>query len=85
MSWHGYTAGQQVPVHDVVERCERYVSSGSVVDRHDKDQQLQRIRECGYDVIVYSPTEPKGWGSSPLNPNNWRTVEGKSIYEEQTE
>ncbi len=82
MSWHPYEKGQQVSLEEIIATCERYILSGEVNDPNKKLKYLQQIRDCGHDVLVYSP-QGDAWGRSPLNPNSWRTVDGEPITKQE--
>lgn len=78
MSWHSYEKGQRVPVAEIISTCERHILSGGVNDPNKKLTYLQQLRDSGHDVLIFSP-QGDGWGSSPLNPNIWRTVDGEPV------
>jgi hypothetical protein len=78
MSWHNFSAGQRVPLDEIVATCERHILSGEVNDPNKKLKYLQQIRESGHDELVFTP-QGASWGSSPLNLNSWRTVDGHPI------
>lgn len=82
MNWHQFEKGQQVPVAEIIAACESHILSGEVNDPNKKLKYLQQIRDCGHDVLVYSP-QGDAWGSSPLNPNSWRTVDGEPIAKQE--
>ena len=84
MSWHNYANGQHVPLEDIIATCEDHIRSGGVTDPDGKQEYLQRIRDCGHELLVYSP-QGDGWGSSPINPNSWQTIDGESIARESDE
>lgn len=79
MTWHGYTEGDEVSLDDVVAKCREYINSGNVKNLKEKRLWIKIIGNSGHPVIVYSPQSKLGWGSSPLNTNNWKTPEGEPI------
>lgn len=80
MTWHGYESGKPVKRDDVVAKCEEYINSGKVRNPKQKREQVQQIRDCRHADIVWTPQSYKGWGASPMNPNNWQTLNRKPIY-----
>ncbi len=72
MSWHGYKKGNDYARDEVVARCEKYIRSGKVIEPERKMLYVQQIKDSVYERIVYSPRNEKGWGSSPINPDNWQ-------------
>jgi hypothetical protein len=79
MSWHSFKNEHDYALDDVVARCREYVNSGKVENLKEKRLWIKIIGNSGHQKIVYSPQSERGWGSSPLNPNNWKTPEGKPI------
>jgi hypothetical protein len=79
-TWHEYEPGQRVNTDEVVTRCEQHINSGKVKNPEQKLRGIEAIRNCGHPVIVYSP-RGSGWGGSPMNPNSWRTPEGRPIID----
>lgn len=82
MTWHKFKEGQKVSVDEVVDVCEKHILSGKVVNPDEKMKRLDLIRNCGHQFVTYSPTGT-GWGNSPMNQNNWRTLEDEPICEHQ--
>jgi hypothetical protein len=82
MVWHNFEAGQKVSLDEVVDVCEKHIRSGAVDDPQGKMKRLKLIRNCGHQVIVYTPTG-LGWDNSPMNQNCWRTLDGEPICEPQ--
>ena len=78
MSWHGFSAGQRVPLENIVATCEKRIKSGKVIDVEGKRRLLRQIRGCGYSHLVFMP-RGTGWGETPLNPNNWQTPRGDAL------
>jgi hypothetical protein len=74
-SWHSYQPGQRLRVADVVAACRRHIA-GPVELKEEKSEDIDELERCGHETIVYQPQSEKGWGSSPLNLNNWETEHG---------
>jgi hypothetical protein len=80
MAWHSFKSGEVYSLDYVVAMLRKHIKSGNVIAEEQKEQYLQQIQDSGHPSIRYSP-RGKGWGSSPLNPRNWRTPSGDPIYE----
>jgi len=79
-SWHSFQEGKPFPRGTAVVVCETHIRSGGVENQEEKLRWLQAIRDCPFSTLVYSPSTPKGWGRSPMNPNCWKTPKGDSIW-----
>jgi hypothetical protein len=75
MSWHGFEADEVVTRDQVVAACEERIASDKVVAKAEKEIYVDILRSAP-DHLVWSPQGSAGWGASPFNPNNWRTVGG---------
>jgi hypothetical protein len=79
MSWHGFERGQRIGREAIVEACKSRLESGKVTNVPAKWSHVGVIQTCGERELVFSPQTETGWGASPLNDNNWRTIKGKPI------
>jgi hypothetical protein len=77
MSWHRYKAGQAVPRDKTIAACEEYIHSGKVIDIEGKEKLLDQIRSVSMTLWFILPETTVR--NSPLNPCNWRTLEGQLI------
>jgi len=82
MSWHNFILGQHVPRDEVIRVCDAYIRSGKVKNVHNKRLYLEEFEKSPHDILVYAP-QGSGWGKSPLNPNNWRAIDGSLIWEKK--
>ncbi len=82
MSWHNFKEGQRVSRDDVIRICAAYINSGKVQNPQEKRLYLKEFENSPHKIIVYTP-QGTGWGSSPLNPNNWRGIDGSFIWEKK--
>jgi len=72
--WHSFKSGATYSKADVVRKLNAYVDSPtSTVSKDDKRPKVREIERLPSDWLVFEP-KGKGWGSSPLNPNSWRSV-----------
>jgi len=76
--WHDFVRGKEYALAEVVASCSKHINSGEVEDQKQKKQYLEQIKNSGHAVIRYSPVK-EGWGSSPMNPDSWRTRNGNPI------
>jgi 5-methylcytosine-specific restriction endonuclease McrA len=83
MPWHKFELGQLVPLEEIVLVCERHIRSGRITSPEEHMRWLEKIRNCGYPELVFSPFG-SSWGRSPMNPNAWRTPKGNSIWTPET-
>jgi hypothetical protein len=81
MPWHSFLPGRTYQKSMVIAECENHLKN--VKNPWEKSERIKLIRECSYETIVYSPIG-SGWGNSPLNPNCWKSIEGKQICEQLT-
>ena len=81
VSWHSFSKGKDYALDKVVAECHKHIESGKVEDKKQKKRYVQQINDSGYSIIRYSPKTEGGWGSSPMNPDNWRTPNGSPIRE----
>jgi hypothetical protein len=79
MSWHNFEPEQMYSRDEVVTKCKAYVNSKRVKSVKEKRLLVRLIDSSGHQSIRYKPQSKKGWGSSPLNPNNWQTRDGNPI------
>ncbi len=77
--WHPFKAREKYEMSDVVGWCMTHIMSGEVKDKDGKWELLDQFLNCGQFFIVYAPRNAKGWGNSPMNPNNWKTVKGHPL------
>ena len=78
MSWHNFQPGQEYAQTEVVSVLSQRIRSGNVENPDQKEEYLDLIRAASATRLVFDP-KGTGWGSSPLNPNNWRTPEGVPV------
>jgi hypothetical protein len=78
MSWHGFEVGETVNREGVIAACEERLASGKIIREERKEEMLELMRVAP-EQLVWTPQQPQGWGASPFNVNNWRTIDGKPI------
>lgn len=78
MSWHGFEPGAAVSRERIIAACEERLASGVIIREERKEAMVELIR-LAPEKLVWTPQQPQGWGASPFNVNNWRTVEGEPI------
>jgi hypothetical protein len=78
MAWHSFHEGETFLRDDVIAACEQRILDGGVIAVEQKRYLLDRIRVAASAHIVFSP-QGSGWGASPFNPNNWKTLDGEPI------
>jgi hypothetical protein len=78
--WHSFKKGEEYPLDDVVAECRKYINSRKVNNLKEKRLWIKIIGNSGHSEIVYAPQSERGWGSSPLNANNWKTPGGEPIF-----
>ena len=79
MSWHGFSSGDEINLEEIIFKIESRINSKHVTNKLEKENFLRQISNCGYSQLVFTPSSHSGWESSPLNPNNWRTLKGNEI------
>lgn len=79
MSWHGFSNGDEISLEEIVFKNESRIGSKYVINKSEKENYLEQIKNSGYSRLVFTPSSYIGWGSSPLNPSNWRTLKGDKI------
>ena len=79
-SWHGFQPGDRVSPDHIVSICEQRVRDGFTKPSSADwlRQCLGRIGASKHD-LVWTPLSWTAWGATPLNPNNWRTLEGHPL------
>ncbi|MEX2176349.1 MAG: hypothetical protein WD872_18445 [Pirellulaceae bacterium] len=82
MSWHGFEAGEVVARDRVIAACEERLAAGVIIREERKVAMVELLR-LAPERIVWTPQQPQGWGASPFNINNWRTLEGEAIIRAQ--
>jgi hypothetical protein len=77
-SWHPFVTGEPVAKESVLRVCEERLASGAVLCGDEKRRYVALMREHAPAVMVWSPMS-SGWGASPFNPNNWRSLDGQPV------
>ena len=76
--WHPFLPDESYAKNFVVDVITERLESGDVRATEWKEKsQLEAIRSCPHERIVFRPTS--GWGASPMNTNAWKTTEGHDI------
>ena len=76
--WHPFIAGEAYGRQFVVDVISARLESGDVRATEWKEKsELEAIRSCHHEQIVFKPTT--GWGASPMNKNAWKTIDGHDI------
>jgi hypothetical protein len=78
MSWHGFEVGEIVTRDRIISACEERLATGVIIREERKEAMVELIRVAP-ERLVWSPQQPQGWGASPFNLNNWRSVDGNPI------
>jgi hypothetical protein len=76
--WHNFEPGQSYRREEVVEILRRHISSGRVEDVEEKQRYAAELEAVPDAVIKFASTKDR-WGSSPMNPNAWRTPSNEPI------
>jgi hypothetical protein len=76
--WHDFESAQRIKRDEAVDAIRRHISSGRVKNVGEKLRYASEIEASPDEMIVFAPTKDR-WGSSPMNPNAWRTQSGKPI------
>jgi hypothetical protein len=78
MVWHHFHEGETVLRDDVIAVCEQRIRNGGVNVVEQKRYLLDCIRIVAPDHIIFPP-RGSGWGPSPFNSNNWKTLDDEPI------
>ena len=85
MEWerrYPFDDGHSYNRQEVIDEIERHIQMGTYENLDAARAWVKQLREkCTADPIVFSPRTERGFGRSPMNPNNWRTVNGDPIWE----
>jgi hypothetical protein len=79
-SWHGFEPGRDYDSGEVESKCTSHITDGHVKAIETKKQLIRFIANCGHTNLVWTPSNERGWGASPMNPRLWRTIAGKAIF-----
>ena len=75
MTWHKLEPNHEYRVSDIIELLLRDLESGRVKDVKGKMPLIELFEQKKNKVAVYTPFG-SSWGTSPYNPNAWKTVDG---------
>lgn len=62
---------------EVIRLCTSRIPK--VQNPREKQEYIDLIQQSPYDKLVWKPSAEAGWGASPMNPNNWRSVDGAAL------
>jgi len=82
-SWHPFIEGEPVETEHVIRLCGERLDSGKVLDAEEKQCYIDFFVRHAPETMVWKPMST-GWGASPFNPNNWRTLDGDPVRAEGT-
>jgi hypothetical protein len=68
----------------VISVIETHIRNGTYQNEDVARAWVKKLRESTHDPIVWTPSTEKGFGRSPMDPNNWRTEKGAPIWKRVT-
>jgi hypothetical protein len=74
-----FNPGEAYSRDDVVDVIEKRIRSGAYKNPRAASAWLDEIRKCRFETLVWTPFG-KSHACSPMNPNAWRTEDGKPIW-----
>ena len=79
MSRYPFIVGESYSRDYIVDVVEMRIRDGTIKNQDAARRWLKQVRKCPFETLVWTPFA-ESFGRSPMNPNAWRTEDGKAIW-----
>jgi hypothetical protein len=81
MSRYPFKKGESYSRTYVIDVIETHIRNGTYRNEAAARPWAKQLRKSTHDPIVWTPSTERGFGRSPMDPNNWRAEAGAPIWE----